>query len=174
VPTGAGHERGRPRAAEQLAELVQVDRRAACLGSRALHRLRSFCRSRLSVPLPQVGGTLLGALAGVVVAAAGSGEPSGISRRVAAISAALALLLTVVAFATGNRPLLAALGMAASALLTSLAAAACPRTEQSETGRSAGYSTRFWAAPSLSSPRTCSGRETARRRSQSPRRRSGD
>jgi hypothetical protein len=45
---------------------------------------------------------------------------------VAVIAAALSLVLTVVAFATGNRPVLAALAMAAVALLTSLAAAAGP------------------------------------------------
>ncbi|HET8873991.1 MAG TPA: hypothetical protein VFM83_09920 [Gaiellaceae bacterium] len=75
----------------------------------------------LSAPLPESRGTLLAALAGVVVAAAGSGGPSGISRRVALIAAVLGLLLTVVALATGNRPVLAALAMAAVALLTSLA-----------------------------------------------------
>jgi MFS family permease len=80
----------------------------------------------LSGPLPDSRGTLLGALAGLVVAAAGSGGPSGIARRVAVIAAASGLVLTVVAFATGDRPLLAALAMAAVALLTSLAAAAGP------------------------------------------------
>jgi hypothetical protein len=76
--------------------------------------------------LPESRGTLLGALTGLVVAAAGSGGPSGISRRVAVIAAASSLVLTVLAFATGNRPILAALAMAAVALLTSLAAAAGP------------------------------------------------
>jgi hypothetical protein len=85
-----------------------------------------FVGAALSAPLPQPRGTLLAALAGVVVAAAGSGGPSGVSRRVAVAAAALALVLTVVAFATGNRPVLAALAMAAVALLTSLAAAAGP------------------------------------------------
>jgi MFS family permease len=106
--------------------LVHVDRRAACLGLVRYMACGLFIGAALSAPLPQFRGTLLGALAGVVVAAAGSGGPSGISRRVAAISAALALLLTVVAFATGNRPFLAALAMAAVALVTSLAAAAGP------------------------------------------------
>jgi hypothetical protein len=68
--------------------------------------------------------TLLAALTGAVVAA--SGGSSVISRRVAVIAAGLALVLTVVAFATGNRPVWAALAMAAVALLTSLAAAAGP------------------------------------------------
>jgi MFS family permease len=80
----------------------------------------------LSGLLPDFRGTLLAALTGAVVAAAGSGGPSGISRRVAVIGAGLALVLTVVAFATGNRPVWAALAMAAVALLTSLAAAAGP------------------------------------------------
>src|SRR5262245_22745002 len=85
-----------------------------------------FAGAALSGPLPNVRGTLLGALTGLVVAAAGSGGPSGISRRVAVIAAAASLALTVVAFATGNRPILAALAMAAVAILTSLAAAAGP------------------------------------------------
>src|SRR5262245_10362742 len=74
--------------------------------------------------LPDFRGTLLAALTGAVVAASGSGGPSGISRRVALVTAGLGLVLTVVAFATGNRPLWAALAMAAVAVLTSLAAAA--------------------------------------------------
>jgi MFS family permease len=78
------------------------------------------------VALPDFRGTLLAALTGAVVAASGSAGPSGISRRVALISAALALVLTVVAFATGNDPVWAAIAMAAVALLTSLAAAAGP------------------------------------------------
>jgi MFS family permease len=80
----------------------------------------------LSAPLPDFRGTLLGALAGLVVAASGSGGPSRISRRVALIAGGSGLLLTVVAFATGNDPVWAALAMAAVALLTSLAAAAGP------------------------------------------------
>lgn len=44
----------------------------------------------------------------------------------ALITAGLGLVLTVVAFATGDRPILAALAMAAVAMLTSLAAAAGP------------------------------------------------
>ena len=80
----------------------------------------------LSALLPDVRGTLLAALTGAVVAASGSGGPSGISRRVALIAAGSGLILTVVAFATGDRPVWAALAMAAVALLTSLAAAAGP------------------------------------------------
>ena len=85
-----------------------------------------FAGAALSAPLPHVRGTLLGALTGLVVAAAGSGGPSGISRRIAVIAAGASLVLTVVAFATGERPVLAALAMAAVAILTSLAAAAGP------------------------------------------------
>ena len=80
----------------------------------------------LGAALPEFRGALLAALTGAVVAASGSAGPSGISRRVALISAGLALVLTVVAFATGTRPVLAALAMAAVAFLTSLAAAAGP------------------------------------------------
>lgn len=76
--------------------------------------------------LPDFRGTLLGALAGVIVAAAGSGGPSGISRRVALIAAASGFLLMTIAFATGTHPVWAALAMAAVALLTSLGAAAGP------------------------------------------------
>jgi len=76
--------------------------------------------------LPDVRGALLAALTGAVVAASGSAGPSGISRRVALISAGLALGLTFVAFATGGHPAWAALAMAVVALLTSLAAAAGP------------------------------------------------
>jgi hypothetical protein len=76
--------------------------------------------------LPDFRATLLAALTGAVVAASGSGGPSAISRRVAVVSAGLALVLTVVAFATGDRPVWAAVAMAAVALLTSLAAAAGP------------------------------------------------
>jgi MFS family permease len=80
----------------------------------------------LSALLPDFRATLLAALTGAVVAAAGSGGPSGISRHVALVAAGSALVLTVVAFATGDRPVWAALAMAAVALLTSLAAAAGP------------------------------------------------
>jgi hypothetical protein len=76
--------------------------------------------------LPQVRGTLLAALAGIIVAAAGSGRPSGISRRLALIAAATGLVLTRVAFATGNHPVWAGLAMGAVALLTSVMAAAGP------------------------------------------------
>ena len=69
---------------------------------------------------------MLGALAGLIVAAAGSGGPSLISRRVALITAALGLVLTAIAFATGGRPVWAAVAMAAVAVLTSLGAAAGP------------------------------------------------
>jgi hypothetical protein len=71
-------------------------------------------------------GALLGGLTGLVVAAAGSGEPTGISRRVALVSAAASLVLTAIAFGTGTHPVWAALAMAAVALVTSLAAAAGP------------------------------------------------
>ena len=80
----------------------------------------------LGSALPEFRGTLLAALTGAVVAASGSAGPSGISRRIALVSAALALVLTVVAFATGGEPVWAALAMAAVAVLTSLAAAAGP------------------------------------------------
>jgi hypothetical protein len=80
----------------------------------------------LSSPLPNFRGTMLGALAGLIVAAAGSGGPSLISRRVALITAALGLVLTAIAFATGDRPVWAAVAMAAVAVLTSLGAAAGP------------------------------------------------
>lgn len=80
----------------------------------------------LCAALPDVRGALLGGLTGLVVAAAGSGGPSGVARRVALLTAACSLVLTVVAFATGNRPVWAALAMAVVALLTSLAAAAGP------------------------------------------------
>jgi hypothetical protein len=80
----------------------------------------------LAAALPEVRGTLLAALAGVVVGAAGSSGPSGISRRVALIAAGLGLILTTVAFATGNRPWWAAIAMGLVALGTSLAAAAGP------------------------------------------------
>ena len=80
----------------------------------------------LGAALPEFRGALLAALTGAVVAASGSGGPSGVSRRVALIFAGAALALTVVAFATGNDPVWAALAMAAVAILTSLAAAAGP------------------------------------------------
>jgi hypothetical protein len=80
----------------------------------------------LGAALPEFRGALLAALTGAVVAASGSGGPSGVSRRVALISAGAALVLTVVAFATGNDPVWAALAMGAVAILTSLAAAAGP------------------------------------------------
>jgi len=47
-------------------------------------------------------------------------RPSLISRRVALITAALGLVLTAIAFATGGRPVWAAVAMAAVAVLTSL------------------------------------------------------
>jgi hypothetical protein len=56
----------------------------------------------LAGALPQVRGPLLAALAGVIVAAAGSGGPSGVAHRLAVIAAGGGLLLTVVAFATGG------------------------------------------------------------------------
>jgi MFS family permease len=76
--------------------------------------------------LPDFRATLLGALAGAVVAASGSGGPSGISRRVALVAAGVGFVLMAVGFATGEHPVWAALAMAAVALLTSLAAAAGP------------------------------------------------
>src|SRR4030095_16188612 len=68
--------------------------------------------------LPDFRATLLGALAGVLVAASGSGGPAGISRRVALVTAGVGLVLMAVGFATGDDPLWAALAMAAVALLT--------------------------------------------------------
>ncbi len=85
-----------------------------------------FVGGALGAALPQVRGTLLAALAGVVVAAAGSAGPSGISRRLALIASGSVLVLSVVGFATGNRPVLAGLAMGAVALLTSLMAASAP------------------------------------------------
>ena len=85
-----------------------------------------FAGAALTGFFPDVRATLLGALTGAVVAASGSGGPSGVARRVALVSAGLALVLTVVAFATGDNPVWAAIAMAAVALLTSLAAAAGP------------------------------------------------
>ena len=80
----------------------------------------------LGSTLPHIRATLLSALAGALIAAAGSTGPSRISRRVAGIAAGLALALTVVAFATGNHPVWAAIAMAAVAMLSSLAPAAGP------------------------------------------------
>src|SRR5262249_34995243 len=79
-----------------------------------------------SAALPHFRATLLSALAGGIVAAAASGGPSGIARRVAVAAAGWNLVLMVVAFATGNHPILAALAMAAVAVLTSAAGAAGP------------------------------------------------
>jgi hypothetical protein len=79
-----------------------------------------------SAALPHCRATLLSALAGAIVAAAASGGPSGISRRMAVAAAGWNLVLTVVAFATGNHPVWAALAMAAVAVLTSVAGAAGP------------------------------------------------
>jgi hypothetical protein len=78
----------------------------------------------LSAPLPDVRGTMLAALTGGVVAASGSGGPSGVARGVALVTAGTSLVLTTVAFATGGDPVWAALAMAAVAILTSVAAAA--------------------------------------------------
>lgn len=80
----------------------------------------------VSAALPHFKATLLSALAAAIVAAAASGGPSGISRRVAVAAAGWSLVLTVVAFATGEHPFWAALAMAAVAVITSVAAAAGP------------------------------------------------
>jgi hypothetical protein len=80
----------------------------------------------LAAALPQSRGALLAALAGAIVAAAGSGGPSGIARRLALITAGAELVLAVIGFATGNRPIVAGLAMGAVALLTSLMAASGP------------------------------------------------
>jgi hypothetical protein len=85
-----------------------------------------FVGAALTGLFPDFRATLLGALTGAVVAASGSGGPSGVARRVSLVSAGLALVLTIVAFATGGDPVWAAIAMAAVALLTSLAAAAGP------------------------------------------------
>jgi hypothetical protein len=61
-----------------------------------------FVGAALSGALPHFRLTLLAALAGVIVAAAGSVGPSGISRRLALVAAGSGLVLTVVAFATGT------------------------------------------------------------------------
>ena len=76
--------------------------------------------------LPHVKGALLSGLAGAIVAASASAGPSGISRRLAVAAAIWTLLFTVVGFATGTRPVLAGLAMAAVAILTSVAGAAGP------------------------------------------------
>jgi len=74
--------------------------------------------------LPHMRGSLVAALTSAVVAASASGGPTGIARRVSLVTAALALVVNTVAFATGSHPVWAALAMAAVALLTSVAAAA--------------------------------------------------
>jgi hypothetical protein len=56
----------------------------------------------LAAPLPQVEATLLSALTGAIVAAAGSAGPSGIARRVALGTAAASLVLTFVASRPGT------------------------------------------------------------------------
>jgi MFS family permease len=80
----------------------------------------------VSAVLPHFRATLLSALTGAIVAAASSGGPSGIARRLAFLTAGWIMLLTFVGFATGGHPVWAALAMAAVAFLTSLAAAAGP------------------------------------------------
>jgi hypothetical protein len=101
--------------------------------------------------LPDFRGTLLGALAGVIVAAAGSAGPSGISRRVALIAAASGFLLMTVAFATGAHPVWAALAMAAVALLTSFGAAAGPLgSVLGSCSRSPTCSSRRWPVSRIS------------------------
>jgi hypothetical protein len=80
----------------------------------------------LSAALPHFRATVLAALAGAIVGAAGASGPSGIARRAAVLAAGWSLVLTTVGFATGNHPLLAALAMAAVAVLTSVAGAAGP------------------------------------------------
>ena len=85
-----------------------------------------FVGGALGAALPQVRGTLLAALAGVVVAAAGSAGPSRISRRVALIASGCVLVLGIVGFATGDHPVWAGLAMGGVALLTSVMAAAGP------------------------------------------------
>ncbi len=81
---------------------------------------------RWARPYRRCEGTLLAALAGVVVAAAGSSGPSRISRRLALLTAGSVLVLSVVGFATGNHPVWAGLAMGAVALLTSVMAAGAP------------------------------------------------
>jgi hypothetical protein len=85
-----------------------------------------FAGFALGAALPEFRATLLAGLTGAVVAAAGSTGPPAIARRVAVIAAGLSLVLTVVAFATGNDPVWAAIAMAVVAILTSVAAAAGP------------------------------------------------
>ena len=80
----------------------------------------------LSAALPHFRATLLAALTGGIIAATACSGPSGIARRVSLVAAAGSLVLMVVAFATGGRPVLAALAMAAVAVLTSVAGAAGP------------------------------------------------
>ena len=80
----------------------------------------------LGGPLPHVEATLLSARTGAIVAAAGSTGPSRIARRLAVVAAGSSLVLMVVAFATGNHAVWAALAMAAVALVTSLAAGIGP------------------------------------------------
>jgi hypothetical protein len=85
-----------------------------------------FAGFALGAALPEFRATLLAGLASLVVAAAGSMGPSGIARRLTVVAAGLSLVLTFVAFATGNDPVWAGIAMAAVAVLTSLAAAAGP------------------------------------------------
>src|SRR5262249_29290885 len=80
----------------------------------------------LSSPLPNFRGAMLGGLAGLIVAASGSGGPSAVSRPGAPIPAPPGRVLTPVAFSTGGPPARAAAGMAAVAVLPSLGAAAGP------------------------------------------------
>jgi MFS family permease len=80
----------------------------------------------LGSALPHIKGVLLSALAGAVVAASASAGPSGIARRLAVAAAGWSLIFTTVGFATGTRPVLAGLAMAAVAILTSVAGAAGP------------------------------------------------
>jgi hypothetical protein len=80
----------------------------------------------LGSALPHFRGALLAGLAGAIVAAAASGGPSGIARRVAVAAAGWTLVLTSIGFATESDPVLAALAMAAVAVLTSAAGAAGP------------------------------------------------
>jgi hypothetical protein len=79
-----------------------------------------------SAALPHFRATLLSALTGAIVAAASSGGPSGIARRLTFVAAGWIMLLTVVGFATGGHPVWAALAMAAVAFLTSVAGASGP------------------------------------------------
>jgi hypothetical protein len=104
--------------------MVRADRRAAGLGPRPLHGVR---------PGP-------GISAWLDAAAHQSDAPLGVGRRLdrrrrldravedlaSRRAAGLALALTVVAFATGNHRVWAAIAMAAVAMLSSLAPAAGP------------------------------------------------